>query len=211
MQEPDQERDRGQPDHHERRALDRHELAAEQIADVSSTAIITSPRANESISNASERRSGRPVRLLRAASTPIPARHSALNRAAERAPASVPRPAAKSARADSAGPSRRATSSPARDRSPPHRPRATSHRSNRRSEPPAREREETCKNNATGTKSNVRPTVYGTSLLAHCSLDRNVAKPAATISGPRRLSRPTPPRDHPLTMYGSVIHSISPD
>ena len=50
-----------------------------QIADVKSAGIITRPSANESVSNAKERRSGRPPRLLRAARTTIPARLSALS------------------------------------------------------------------------------------------------------------------------------------
>ncbi len=48
-----------------------------KAADRNKKAIITSPSANESMSSARERRSGRPVLCLRAASTPIPASETA--------------------------------------------------------------------------------------------------------------------------------------
>jgi len=41
-------------------------------------AIMTSPRANKSMSSESERRSGRPARRLRAASTPTPDKQAML-------------------------------------------------------------------------------------------------------------------------------------
>ena len=104
---------------------------------------------------------------------------------------------------------RRNTSAPTRARPPSRtRPQPAPLTKRPRSRPSGKARN-TCKKSTGGTRSIACPTVCKTSLVDHTSVETKLTKPAAIISGPRRLAGRRRHAKRPQSTYDSVSKAVS--
>src|SRR4051794_5879049 len=85
----------------------------------------------------------------------------------------------------------------------------TKARTNRPLRRPSGKARKTCKNSTGATRSMACPTVCGTSLVDHTSVEAKLTKPAAIINGPKRLVGRRRQAKSPQSTYESVRRAAS--